>query len=115
MDKKRLLLLKYLLNNCDDGYKVLEIKKILSSIKKYSYQSLEKDIEYLKQMNYIDLQYMDEINICLCMKDNSRIVQENMAMENRSKRFLYLVLTLSILVSGLMSFIGAFVATLIYR
>lgn len=117
MDKRKLILLKYLLDNCNHGYKVLDTKKLLSTIKKYrnNYQLLENDIEYLKQMQYIDLKYIDDINLCLCIKDNSRILQENLKVEKGSKNQSILNLILTVFVSGIMSFVGAFLAIIITR
>ena len=117
MDKRKILLLKYLLNNCSEGYKVLETKKVLSSLKKYKsdYKLFETDIEYLRQMNYVDLKYIDHENLCLCIKDNSRIMQENIKIERCNRRQLVLSLLLSVFVSGIMSFVGAFLAILLTR
>ena len=117
MDKRKLLLLKHLLNNCSDGYKVLDTQKVIQSLKKYkgSYQLFEKDIEYLKQMNYIDLQYIDDINFCLTIKDNSRILQENLKIERGSKRQFLIMLVMSMITSGIMAFFGAFLATIIFK
>lgn len=117
MDKRKLLLLKYLLNNCSEGYKVIDTQKILVSIKKYkkNYEMLLQDIEYLKQMQYIDLKYMDEMNLCLSIKDNSRIFQENLKVEKSSTRHMQLYLILTMIASGIMSFIGAFLAILLLR
>ena len=117
MDRRKLLLLKYLLNNCNEGYKVLETKKALSSLKKYksNYSLFESDIEYLKQMNYIDLKYIDNTNLCLCIKDNTRILQENIKIEKGNKRQLLVSLILTLFVSGVMSFVGAFLAIIITR
>lgn len=117
MDKRKLLLLKYLLDNCSDGYKVLDTQKVIQLLKKYkgSFQLFEKDIEYLKQMNYIDLKYIDDINFCLTIKDNSRILQENLKVERGSRRqFLFMMLA-TMLSSGIMAFLGAFFAILIIR
>lgn len=117
MDKRKLSLLKYLLNNCSEGYKVIDTQKILVSIKKYkkNYEMLVKDIEYLKQMQYIDLKYIDEMNVCLSIKDNSRILQENLKVEKSSTRQMQLYLILTMVATGIMSFIGAFLAILLIR
>ena len=88
MDKRKLLLLKYLLNNCSDGYKVLDTDKVLQSNKKYkgNYEQLEEDILYLKSRKYIDLKYIDSSNLCLSVLDNSRILQENLKMDSTTKK-----------------------------
>ena len=117
MEKRKLLLLKYLLDNCSDGYKVLDISKVISYLKKYkgNYELFEQDIEYLKRLNYIDLKYIDASNVCLSIKDNSRILQENLKVEKGTKRQFLIMIFFSMIISGLMSFIGAFLAILIVR
>jgi len=117
MEKRKILLLNYLLKNCQDGYKVMETLKVMTCSKKYknNYELFVKDIEYLKQRKFIDLKYLDESNICLTMLDNSRIMQDNIKAESGFiKKNLGLFVVFSI-VSGIMSFAGAFLALLIFR
>jgi len=115
MEKRKLLLLKFLLNNCSDGYKVLDTNKVLSQLNKYkgNYELFEKDIEYLKRMNYIDLKYIDKLSLCLCIKDNSRILQENLKVESGTKKQFIIMIIISMIISGIMSFVGAYLALLI--
>ena len=115
MDKRKLLLLKFLLNNCGEGYKVLDTTKIMDVFKKYknNYSSLERDVDYLKQMNYIDLKYIDEQSLCLAIKDNSRILQENLKVNRSSKKEYLLLMILTMLLSGMMAFMGGFLAKII--
>ena len=117
MDKRKLLLLKYLLNHCDSGYKVLEISKILSSIKKYkgNNEILASDINYLCQYKFIDVKYLDEINVCLSILDNSHVFQENMRSNSAINKKYLLSLLLTSVFSGIMAFVGAFLAIIILR
>ena len=88
MDKRKILLLKYLSKQCNENYKVLECGTILKSIKSYknNFELLKKDMNYLNQYKYIDLKYIDQDNVCLIIKDNSRIIQENLKIEKVLKR-----------------------------
>lgn len=115
MEKRKLLLLKYLLNNCSDGYKILDTQKIMTKIKKYknNYELFESDVYFLKQRKYIDLKYVDENNVCLAIMDNSHILQENLKMENGTKKEMRFMLILSMLLCGVMAFVGSFLATLL--
>ena len=117
MDRKKLLILRFFLNNCEEGYKIFETNKLFGIVKKYKgdYELLEKDIQYLSRMNYIDLKYMDKDNVCLCIKDNSRILQENLKVEKSSKNQLVFYMFLTVILSGVMSFVGAMLANLIIR
>jgi len=117
MDKRKLLLLKYLLNHCDEGYKVLDTQKVIQAIKKYkgNYQNFEEDIEFLKSRKYIDLKYIDENNLCLAVMDNSRILQENIKMESSSKKIYLRLSLITMLISGISAFCGAFLAILLFK
>ena len=117
MDKRKLLLLKYLLNNCSDGYKVLDTHKLMSSIKKYkqNYKLLEEDINYLKSRKYLDLKYIDENNLCLSVLDNSRILQENLKMDSSTKKEILGITMLTMFISGAMAFLGAFLAIILFK
>ena len=117
MDKRKLLLLKYFLNNCESGYKVIETSKIFSSIKKYkgNFQSLSEDINYLKQYKYIDVKYLDETNVCLSILDNSHVLQENIRSDRSVNRKHLCYMFFSMILSGLMAFVGAFLAIILTR
>lgn len=117
MDKRKLLLLKYLLNNCDNGYKVLEVSKIFDKLRKYKsdFQLLQEDINVLKQYKYVDVKYIDEINLCLAVLDNTRIFQENLRIQRGTSRGYWLSLTMNMIVSGVMAFLGAFLAIILIR
>ena len=117
MDKRKLLLLKYLLHNCDSGYKVLDTAKILSTCKKYKneYAKLAEDIEFLKSYKYIDVKYIDNKNICLSMLDNTRVFQENLKSERSTRRGYLMSLIINMIFSGVMAFVGEFLAIIITR
>ncbi|MGN0960928.1 MAG: hypothetical protein ACI4PF_01865 [Christensenellales bacterium] len=117
MDKRKLLLLKYLLQKCDNGYKVLDTSKVLMANKKYkgNYSSLEQDINFLKSYKYVDVKYIDESNICLCVLDNTLIFQENLKSEKSTHKGYISLLLINILVSGVMAFLGAFLAIILVR
>ncbi len=116
MDKKKILLLNYLTKNCSNGYKVLDVDKIMHAIKKYknNFDLFSKDIEYLCQRKYIDLKYLDKNNICLTILDNSRIFQENIKIEKDMKSRYTWILLLCSIISCVASFAGAFLANLLF-
>lgn len=117
MDKRKLLLLKYLLNNCDSGYKVLDISNIFDANKKYkdNFKNLQNDITFLSQYKYIDVKYIDESSICLSVLDNTRIFQENLKVEGKTKRSYIISLVINMIFSGVMAFCGAFLAILLFK
>jgi hypothetical protein len=117
MEKRRLLLLRYLIEHCGDGYKVLDVKKIFSKIKKYrnSFDFLSKDIHFLSQHKYIDLKHIDKTNICLSILDNCHVYQDNLKSDKLANRKYLLSVVINMIISGVMAFAGAFLAILIFR
>ena len=105
MDKRKILLLKYLSKQCNENYKVLECGTILKSIKSYknNFELLKKDMNYLNQYKYIDLKYIDQDNVCLIIKDNSRIIQENLKIESSTNKKMFYFLLLFSILSGVSS------------
>lgn len=112
MNKRKIKLLKYLLDNCDNGYNVIEISSIFKSVKSYKnlYDLLLEDINYLKLKNYIDLKYVDNENICLAIMDSSKLLKEDFKVDNREKKELFIFMILTMFGSGIMAFIGALIA-----
>jgi hypothetical protein len=117
MEKRKILLLRYLLNNCDSGYKVLDVSKIFFSIKVYrdNFEELSSDIEFMSQRKYIDVKYLDEKSICVSMLDNSHILQENIKSDKAVNRKYMISVLINMVLSGVMAFVGAFLAIIITR
>jgi len=117
MDRRKLSLLRFFLKNCNEGYKVIEVSKIYDLIKKYksNFNYLESDVDFLKKYKYIDVKYLDEINICFSVLDNSYVFQENLKSDKQINRKYVLFMIISMLLSGTMAFVGAFLAILIIR
>lgn len=117
MEKRKLVLLKYLIENCGDGYKVLDIKKIFNKIKKYknNFNMLSKDLNYLSQHKYVDLKHIDESNICVCILDNSHVYQDNLKSDKLANRKYLISVVINMVVSGIMAFAGAFLAIILIR
>lgn len=115
MDKRKLILLKYLMNKCKEGYLIFDVAKIFFAIKKYkrNFDLLEKDIEYLKSLGYIDVKYIDNQNICLCILDNSKILQENIKNESSTQKKFVFYMIVTAVASGIMAFAGSFLANII--
>lgn len=117
MDKRKLILLKYLLENCGDGYKVLNTADVITAVGKYrgDYEQFETDIYAIKSLGYIDLKYIDRENLCLSISDNSHVFEENMKIQRVSRRSNRTFIIMNMILSGLMAFVGAFIACMIFR
>ena len=115
MNKRRLTLLKFLLSNGNNDYKVVEIRQIFSKIKKYknNFKLFEEDIYFLNQIKKIDLKYLDVENVCYCILDSSVLMNENIKYEKKLEKKLFVMILISSIICGVMSFIGAFFANLL--
>ncbi|MBE5757548.1 MAG: hypothetical protein E7345_01275 [Clostridiales bacterium] len=116
MNKRRLALLKYLLNNCGDKYKIFDTSKLLTINRKYknNFTLFSEDVKYLKQMNFIDVKYIDEVNVCLLVLGSSIVMQENLKKEHKlAKRDVYIMLFTALL-CGITSFIGCVLANILF-
>lgn len=112
MDKQIIKLINKLLKLCDnDSYKVLEYNQLSDA----KVEILQKDLEYLKEHEYIDVKYSDESVICLSVLNKARQINEQTDMKRYSISQVTKMLFLSGLFSGIMAFIGAFVAMLIIK
>lgn len=116
MDKRKILLLKYLSKECGESYKVMDCANILKAIKLYknNFDGLKKDIEFLAHRNFVDLKYLDKDNVCLAIKDNSRVLQENLKIEKGFNKKLTLMFVVFSLVSGVFAFLGAMLAIILF-
>ena len=116
MNRRRLLLLKYLLNNSSDGYKIFDTSKLMTINKKYknNFELFEEDIKYLKQMKYIDVKYIDEINVCLSVLDNSLILQESIKKSSKTNKREVVLMLMTAILCGVMSFAGCFLAIILF-
>ena len=102
---------------CKDGnYKVLEIEEILSMLPKkyhFSYKDLQNMLKYLSEHDFIDVKFVDEKSLCVASLPKGRLHLENQLKEDRAANTYKKLFIASMVVSGLMSFVGAFVATIL--
>ena len=116
MNKRRLLLLKYLLNNSNEGFKIFDSQKVMTISKKYknNFELFCEDIKYLAKMKYIDVKYIDELNVCLSVLGNSLILQESIKKSSKSSKKLVLLMMVMAILCGIMSFVGSFIAIILF-
>lgn len=104
---------------CKDGnYKVLEIAEILAMLPKkyhFSYEDLQNMLKYLTEHDFIDVKFVDEKNLCVASLPKGRLHLENQLKEDKASDTYRKLFISSIVVSGLMAFLGAFVAVLLLK
>ena len=65
-------------------------------------------------MKYIDVKYIDEINVCLSVLGNSLILQESIKKTSKASKREVILMFITAILCGLMSFIGCFIAIILF-
>ena len=119
LDKNQSKVLKVLNLICEDNvYKVIDYDTFLSYFPRkftLSFNEVDQIMKYLQNSKYIDIKYSDNNTWCLCLLTNGKIVVEDGDKENiilsRYRKFMLWTM----LSSGVMSFIGAALAIILFR
>lgn len=119
MDKRTEKLLKIINELCNEGsYKVVEVSEVLSKLPKkfnLSVEDLQNMVKYLEERDYIDVKFIDDKNMCVSSLPKGRLHFENILSQNKITNAYKKLFICSIIVSGVMSFLGAFLAILILK
>lgn len=104
---------------CKDGnYKVLEVAEVLEMLPKkynFTFEDIQNMLKYLSERDYVDVKFVDEKSLCVASLPKGRLHLENQLKENKTAYAFRRLFIGSMIVSGLMAFLGAFVATLILK
>lgn len=119
LDKKTLITLKVLNLICeDDVYKVVDYDGLMSHFPKKvkcDKSKLEDVLNYLKAGQYIDIKYSQDDTYCLCVMPKGKMFLEDTDSDIKTmSRFTKLLFACSI-TSGIMAFLGAFLAIMILK
>ena len=118
LDKNTLATLNVLNKICvDETYKVVDYDNLINKLPrriKVSNYSLNQNLEYLKTGGYIDVKYSENNTYCLSVLPKGRIVLEDGTREKKSLSRYNKLLLLTTFTSGIMAFLGAFLATMIF-
>ena len=115
LDKQNIKILKKLQKLCPDGsYKVFDLSELISLFN-VSKDALDNDLKHLKDNEYIDIKYADDNVICLCLLPKSRQLEEQESAKSYSHLNIMKVMLIAGIFSGIMAFLGAFVAILIIK
>lgn len=118
LDKKTSATLKILNAICEEGtYKVIDYNNLISKFPnryKVNKEALDQNLNYLKTGQYIDIKYAENDTYCLCVLPKGRMVLEDASRENRTMSRVNKMLILTMFVSGIMAFAGAFLAIYLY-
>ena len=115
LDKQSLKIIKKLNKLCEGGnYKVFEYQQLTKDFGLKT-NTIKNDLDYLKENEYIDVKYSDESVVCLCLLSKGRQVEEESNTHKYSLSSVMKMLLISGVFSGLMAFLGAFIAVLIIK
>lgn len=119
MDKLTEKLLKIINDIVKDGnYKVIENSEILSKMPKkhnLSIDDLKNMIKYLTERDYIDVKFIDDKNLCVASLPKGRLHFENILNQTKTTSAYRKLFLASMLVSGIMAFLGAFLAVFLFK
>ncbi len=119
LDRKSFKVLKVLNSMCEEGtYKVIDYDSLiekLSSEKKSSKLSVDQILEHLKLGQYIDIKYAENNTYCLSVLPKGRMIIEESVNAAKTQKRSSLMLVLTALFSGIMAFIGAFLAIYLFK
>ena len=114
LDKRSEKLLKYINNLGGESYKVIELVEILDKLpKKYHYtiKDIQNILKFLEEREYIDIKFVDDKNMCVAALPKGRTYFENILQQNQITKAYRRLFISSMIVSGLMAFLGALIAT----
>lgn len=118
LDKKTTATLKILNAICEEGtYKVIDYNNLISKFPnryKVNKEALDQNLEYLKTGQYIDIKYAENDTYCLCVLPKGRMILEDSTRESKTIKHFNKMLIITMFVSGIMAFLGAFLAIFLY-
>ena len=116
LDEKEEIILKYIVSECGDDYKVIYKDDFEDFfITKFGKKKIrfEQILSHLKNLHYIDIKYSDDEKYCLCATEQSKTLfeeenTEKIKIKKIKKNVIFLVLLIFVF-----AFFGAFLGTII--
>ena len=119
LDKQTSILLANLNSICQDGsYKVIDKKDLInlnSKKNKLDEDSLKAMIDHLKERDYLSIKYSDDKVYCLSVLPKGRLFDEKSKELAKEKRKYNKLIIVTLSLSSIASFIGAFCAMLVFK
>ena len=103
---------------CFDGnYKVLEKSDLINSMSKHNIDvnSLENILKHLQARDFVNIKYSDEEVYCLALMPKGRLFDEKVKQAKSEQKKTKKMLTYVVLASLGSSFVGAFLAMLVFK
>lgn len=110
------LILLFIINECEDNYKVLEIEDfedflLQKNIKKINIKNV---LKHLELNNYINIKYFDGKKYCLCATYESKSIFEKELIEKNKLKKIKNETILLIIIFFLIGILSSFMGTFLY-
>lgn len=119
LDRKSFKVLKVLNSICEEGtYKVIDYDSLIEKItgdKGSNKLAIDQILEHLKIGQYIDIKYAENSTYCLSVLPKGRMIIEESINSSKTQKRSNLMLALTVVFSGVMAFVGAFLAILLFK
>ena len=116
LDYCETILLKYIVSESMENYKLLEVCDLEDILLKYGKKRQYNVINILQRLqnkNYINIKYNDDGKVCLCSTTLGKQIIENEQSERQKTRKIKIELTFLIVLITIFAFLGAFLGTLL--
>ena len=116
LDEKEKFVLKYILSECGDEYKVIykdDLEDFFASKFCGKKLHIEQILNHLKNMNYIDIKYFDDEKFCLRCFQQSKAIFEKENIEKIKIKKIKVDAIMLIVFVFIFAFFGAFLGTII--
>ncbi len=111
------LVLNFILNECGDDYKVLEITDFEDFLLQKNIKrkiNIKNILKHLQTNNFINIRYFDDDRYCLCATQLSKQIFEKEIIEKNKLKKIKVETILLILIFFISAILGSFLGTLLY-
>lgn len=112
------VILEYIVNECDNNYKVIEVEEfeeIINNNLTKRKVNINNILKKLNDKNLIIVKYSDNTKYCLCATQLAKQIIENENQENNKNKKIKLEVVILLIFVLVFAFLGAFLGTLVYN
>ncbi len=117
LNESEILILNYIINECGDDYKVLEIADFEDFLLQKNIKrkiNIKNILKHLQTNNFINIRYFDDDKYCLCATPLSKQIFEKEIIEKNKLKKIKLETFLLFIIFFIFAILGSFLGTLLY-
>ncbi len=117
LNENEKLILMFIINECDDDYKVLETTDFEDFLLQKNIKrkiNLKNILKHLQANNFINIRYFDDDKYCLCATPLSKQIFEQEIIEKNKLKKIKLETILLFILFFIFAIFGSFLGTLLY-